>query len=495
MDERKHLSRREFVGSLTGLGAGAILLGKATAGEGETRQYKRPPTTSRKLQDIQLSKPNGLNLIVIISDTFRWDYLHFNGNDRIKTPNLDALAAEGVYFANCYADGLPTIPARRVMHTGKSILPERVKWHPLWEDDITLAEVLGKAGFTTGFIVDTYHHFKPNMNFHLAFDSFQWIRGQENDKYKSGPRNSVNPADYTWPHLLNNNERFRERIIQYVLNTKDRKSEKDYFCAQTLDASVKWLQENKDNDGPFMLFIDMFDPHEPWDAPPRFQKMYRKKYPFERTIFGYGVRHEDIRKEDIPILIDLYSAEVTFMDHCIGEFIKEVKRMGLWDNSIIVFSTDHGTHLGEEGCVQKTPGLLNSCVARIPLIIRHPDKRHAGKRIDALTSHLDFMPTFLSLLGVEGYNDMAGKDLWPLVTGEKKKLRDHTVIGFNNFGAVRTEKWHYFQKVWGKDPGHGPALYDLENDYAELHNVSDKHPDVVSKMKKIMQKAFKTEIS
>ena len=490
MSTEQKPSRRKFLGSMAGLGAGAALFSKSSAQE--TRQYKSPASASQKLRDIELSKPNGLNLIVIISDTFRWDYLHFNGNERIRTPNLDALAEEGVYFANCYADGLPTIPARRVMHTGKSIIAERTKWHPLWDEDITLAQVLNKAGFTTGFIVDTYHHFKPDMNFHRDFDSWVWIRGQENDKYISGPRNSVNPRDYAPKHLLNN--RFRDRITQYVLNTKDRKSEDDYFCAQSCHAASKWLEESKDNNGPFMLFIDMFDPHEPWDAPPRFQKMYRKKYPFERYIFGYGVNPKDVRKKDIPILIDLYSAEVTFMDHCIGNLIQHVKRLGLWDNTIIVFSTDHGTHLGEEGCVQKTAGLLNSCIARAPLIIRHPDNSYAGKRIDSLTSHLDFMPTFLSLLGVEGYQNMDGKDMWSMVTGEKIKIHEQVIVGYGNFGAVRNSKWHYFQKVWKDDPGHGPALYDLEKDYAELHNVAKQNPQVVAKMKGIMADAFEVAI-
>ena len=494
MKRKDHnISRRKFLGSMAGLGAGAVLVGAPGIKGEKQRQYIIPPGIQQKLKDIELSKPNGLNIIVIIADTFRWDYLRFNGNERIHTPNLDALAEEGVYFANCYADGLPTVPSRRVMHTGKSNLPERVKWHPLWDDDITFAEIVGKAGFTTGFIVDTYHHFKSGMNFHHGFDSWIWIRGQEADPFNSGPRSSVNPEHYTPKHLLN--PRFRERIIQYVLNTKDRKSEDDYFCAKSCDAAAKWLEENKDNDGPFMLFLDMFDPHEPWDAPPRYQKMYRKNYLFDRFIFGYGVNTKDVREEDIPILIDLYSAEVTFSDHCIGRLINRMKQLGLWDNTIIVFTTDHGTHLGEEGCIQKTAGLLNSAIARVPLIIRHPDKSFAGKRIDALTSHLDFLPTFLSLLGVDGYANVDGRSMWSLVSGDTDAVHDHVIVGYNNFGAVRNRKWHYFQNVWGDNPGHGPALYDLEEDYAELNNVVDKYPNVVSEMKRIMTDAFKVAVT
>ena len=180
MSKRKYnVSRRKFIGSIAGLGAGA-----AMSRESDAQQAKRPeftgPLTKEKLpEEVSVSKPNGLNIIVIICDTFRWDYLSFNGNKRITTPNLEALAEEGVYFENCYADGLPTIPSRRVMHTGNSILTDKQRWwRQLEKNDITFAEVLGKAGFTTGFIVDTFHHFKPNMNFQRGFNSWFWIRGQ-----------------------------------------------------------------------------------------------------------------------------------------------------------------------------------------------------------------------------------------------------------------------------------------------------------------------------
>ncbi|MCE5251414.1 sulfatase-like hydrolase/transferase [bacterium] len=484
----KGTTRRHFMESVAGIGAGASLLGNTVSAQEKRPEFTGPLTKEKLPESVRVTKPNGLNIIVIISDTFRWDYLRCNGNTRIQTPNLDALAEEGVYFNNCYADGLPTIPARRVMHTGRSILPDKNKWRPLESTDITFAEILGKADFTTGFIVDTYHYFKPDLNFHRSFGSWQWIRGQESDPYKSGPRKSVNPEDYTPKHLLN--DYYRERIIQYILNTQERTGEEDYFCARSCSAAAQWLGENKDNDGPFMLFIDMFDPHEPWDAPPRFKKMYRTTYPFERYIFGYGVTMEDIRPDDIPILIDLYSAEVTFSDYCIGRLINEVKRLGLWDNTIIAFSTDHGTHLGEQGCVQKQAKLLNSCIGRVPLIIRHPDKSTRGKRIDALTSHKDFVPTFLNLLGVDCNVLFDGANMWDLVTGSTKKLRDYAVTGYGNFGSIHTDRWHYFQNIWGDDPGLGPQLYDIVRDHGEQTNVISQHQDVVQDLKKKLEESF-----
>lgn len=486
------ISRRKFVGSLAGLGAGAALSCASRSQKKKTAGFTGPLTREKLPEKIEVTKPNGLNLIVIIADTFRFDYLRFNGNQRIHTPNLDALAEEGVYFENCYGDGLPTIPARRVMHTGKSILPEKRRWHPLAEEDVTFAEILGKAGMTTGFIVDTPHHFGPGMNFHRDFNSWVWIRGQESDRYKSGPRHSVNPEDYIMKHLLNDG--FRKAITQYVLNTKDRKTQEDYFCAQTTRAAAGWLEENKDNGEPFMLFIDMFDPHEPWDAPPEYKKIYRDKYPLERYLFGYGVNTDDVREDDIPILIDLYSAEVTFSDHCIGLLIDQVKRLGLWDNTIIAFSSDHGTHLGEQSCIQKQAKLLNSCLARVPLIIRYPDRSFRGKRIEGLTSHMDFMPTFLSLLGVEGYKDMDGRNMWDLVTGSEKEIHKQVISGFSQFGSVHNLKWHYHQNVWGDDPGLGPALYDLEKDHNEEKNVLQNHPQMIAEMKRLIEEAFKVTL-
>lgn len=422
------------------------------------------------------------NLIVIIADTFRADHLGCYGNDWIKTPNLDQLASEGVLFVNCYADGLPTIPERRVFFTGKSIIPMEVHggWIPLRGKDVTLSEVLKRQGFTTAFITDTYHYFKPNMNFHRGFDSWQWIRGQEFDAWQSGPKERFDPKKHMPAHLWNEN--YDRQMRQYMMNTQDRRGEEDYFCAQTFRAAMRWLERNLNN-RPFMLWVDTFDPHEPWDAPERFQRMYYDRYPCERFLFGYGVRLKDIREEDLPAIRALYAAEVSFVDMWIGRFLERVDELGLMDDTIIAFSTDHGTHLGEEGCVQKTPGLLNSCVARLPLIVRHPERSHAGKRVDALVSSVDFMPTFLDMLGVEERVEMDGENFWKLATGETDSIHERVFTQFGNFAAVRDSKWHYFQHTKGQNRGKGPCLYDLENDPEEKVNVVGEHPEVVRRMR------------
>ncbi|MFQ6130630.1 MAG: sulfatase [Armatimonadota bacterium] len=446
------------------------------------------------------------NLVFIVADTFRADHLGCYGSEHVKTPNLDRLANEGVLFANCYADGLPTIPARRVYHTGRSIVPMRVHggWIPLTGERKTMAQVLGGKGFTTGFIVDTYHHFKPGMNFHQGFSSWQWIRGQETDPYRSGPRDKFDPAQHIPTHLRNDN--YDRNMRQYFLNTLDRKSEKDCFCARSFRAGLEWLEQNAAAQR-FMLFIDTFDPHEPWDAPRRYQKMYHDDYPFERYLFGYGVRNQDIRPEDLPAIRGLYAAECTLVDKWVGHLLDGMRELGLLDNTLVVFTTDHGTHLGEEGCVQKTAALLNSCVAQLPFILRHPDPAFAGKRVHALVHATDFMPTCLALLGVEHKLPLDGRNFWPLVTGETDDIHEYVITEFGAFASVRDRRWHYFQNTREKNalqPAYVqgqaekikrtargvPHLYDLEKDPEEKTNVVLENADVVEQMQQRLRQRY-----
>jgi len=488
------LTRRNFIAVAA---AGASGLAANAASKQKAPEPKMPiwsgdlKSSAKKNPGIRRkSEPNGLNLIVIIADTWRADHLGCYGSTRIKTPNLDSFAKQAVVFKNAAAEGLPTIPCRRVYHTGKSVLPE-AKWQPLADTDTTIAQVLQRHGVKTGFIVDTYHHFKPGYNFHRGFDSWQWIRGQETDRWKSGPADKFDPKRHMAPHLWN--QRYDANMRQYMMNTQDRKSQEDYFCARSCNAAAGWLERN-DKGRPFMLWIDMFDPHEPWDAPAEFQKMYRDEYPYERCLFGYGVRNADIRPDDLPIIRDLYAAEVTFSDYCIGRLLKKIEQLGLMDNTIIAFSTDHGTHLGEEGCVQKTPGLLNACVTHIPLIIKHPDSKFAGKRVEGLVSAVDFMPTFLALLGIDDYKNVDGKNMWDLVAGRAESLHEDVYTVFNTFGAVRNLDWHYFQNIRGKSAGKGPCLYNLQTDPAQSKNVVREFAGIARDLRSKLQSHLKIEI-
>jgi arylsulfatase A-like enzyme len=302
------------------------------------------------------------------------------------------------------------------------------------------------------------------------------------------------------------NPTYDRHMRQYLLNTRDFDTEDDYFVARTLDAGLRWMESNA-ADGPFMLWLDTFDPHEPWDAPPRFQRMYRDDYGFERYMFGYGVRRQDVRDEDLPVIRDLYAAEVSFVDDRVGRLLEGMESLGLLDDTAVLFTTDHGTHLGEEGCLQKTPGLCNSAVSQLPLLLRLPGSASAGTRVRPLVSAVDLMPGLLELLGIDHELRLDGESFVPLIDDPGASIRPHLVTEFERFACVRDLEWAYLQETtqhglftpeyvaqFGDKMAEGgpgvPHLWDLRADPGEAVNVAADHPEKVEWAQAILRATY-----
>jgi len=227
-----------------------------------------------------------MNVVVIVSDTLRWDYIGAYGTDWISTPHLDALASESVTYDGAYGEGLPTVPARRVIMTGRHIFPfdyrpqmsDQVQchgWHPLFDEDVTLAECLKERGYATAFVNDVYHMMKPGKNFHRGFDQWFWIRGQEADPYRPLDRQRV-------AHLLERAAYDSEIpdaswIIRHMNLRMDWQSEEDTIVARSMQAAADWVRSYS-QPKPFYLHVEVFDPHEPWDPPAEYARMYNPEY-------------------------------------------------------------------------------------------------------------------------------------------------------------------------------------------------------------------------
>ena len=196
------------------------------------------------------------NVICIMLDSLRYDHLGCYSNDWIETPAIDRLAQESVVFENAYPEGLPTLPVRTELFTGQCTLHNR-PWQPLAKEDVTAAQILSAHGYRTALIADTYHFFKPGMNYHKGFKSFQWIRGQEADAYKSG-QSSRNVEDYSKPEMRKSP--VYRMLEQYLTNTDWINKEEDYFTPRVMITTMEWLETNY-NQGSFFLWIDNFDPH------------------------------------------------------------------------------------------------------------------------------------------------------------------------------------------------------------------------------------------
>lgn len=425
------------------------------------------------------------NLVVIMLDSLRQDHLGCYGNDWIKTPNIDALAEESVVFENCYPEGLPTIPVRTALFTGQYTLTNR-PWQPLTKEDITIAEILGKYGYTCGLVADTYHLAKPDYNFHRGFHSWHWIRGQEGDPWVSAPHGK-NLHDYIKPAMAD--DPVARSVDQYLRNTAHFKNEEDWFCGQTMTRAMEWVEGNKDRQ-PFFLWVDSFDPHEPWDPPPPYQGLYRDpNYDGPCLIHPKYGPIDWMTEEEMNFVRALYAEEVTYVDTWTGHFLDELRDLGLMDDTLIFLMADHGHPHGDHGKVMKTADNLYSELLHLPFMIRRPDGEGAGQRLTQIVQFHDFAPTALELLGVPHESTaMHGKSMWPLVTGEAEKLRDVAIIGYHESPnrCLRDETWSLIVRAQAEDN----ELYNLQQDPKEQNNVVGEHPDEADRLLRQLPRTF-----
>jgi arylsulfatase A-like enzyme len=341
--------------------------------------------------------------------------------------------------------------------------------------------VLQNAGYTTGFVSDVYHQFKPGKNFHRGFDSWRYIRGQEQDRLELGPKKAIRISNYL--HASQTGHRgMRNGPLQYLLNRRHWHTEDDWHAAQVFREAARWLDIVHEEGQPFYLHIESFSPHEYWDPPEDYYRMYMKgNYSGPRLIAPPGTT-KDMTPVEVEHVRALYGGLVTFTDACIGKFLRRVEMLGLMKNTLVVFVSDHGTMMGEQGQLHKGDQRLRRQVTQVPLAIYHPsvaDKPSwAGRRIRGFVQHTDLMPTLL---------DVAGVKAPPRVTGESLKAlqdsrRDSVITGWGDYGSVRTPEWNYVGR-WNSSVPPFEELYHLSEDPAELENVAAKHPAVISDLR------------
>ena len=427
-----------------------------------------------------------MNLVLLCLDTMRADMVRHTGVDFINTPNLDALARESVIFDNCFVEGAPTIEMRRCLLTGmrsfpwrydydtKGLWPTGRGWHKIPPEQPTISEILFEAGYMTGMIADTYHMFKPTQNFTRGFASYEFIRGQESDNYRTGPLDKLD-----WQQYVKDPENVDpERItvmIQHLLNFQDRVEEEDWTPAQIFTKAARWIEDNAGNQ-PFFLYLDSFDPHEPWDPPRKYRDMYAPGYKGKDYIF---LKPDDMTDDEIQRCKALYYGEVTLCDTWIGHFLRKLDELKLTDDTIVMFTSDHGTELLDHGRWHKSEQHLHPYNTQLNWFLRVPGgpKDH---HVEALCQDQDFMPTLLSLLDV-GCPEVEGRDLSAAAVGGDPEGYEYVVTGWGNTASVRDRDWNYLVNF--VDPTKQEQLFDLEADPHEDTDVAASHPEVVAKQR------------
>lgn len=369
------------------------------------------------------------NAVVVLLDSLNRHMLGCYGGTEFETPNIDRFAAGAIRFDNHFVGSLPCMPARHDILVGALDF----LWRPwgsieLWEEPLTAA--LRGAGVTTMLISDHPHLFETGgENYHTDFRAWDYVRGHENDPWKTR-------ADPSWlgtpalPASAGNGQYYHESRTWF-------RSEADFPGPRTMQAAADWLNlhagtgSDSADPEPFLLFVDEFDPHEPFDTPQPWANRYDPDWSDPLMIWPpYSVRTVErgvLTERQARHLRANYGSKLSMIDHWFGKVVAALEANDLWRNTAVILCTDHGHFLGERDIFGK-PGVPHyEPIGHTPLMIRWPG-RNPGT-VSALTTNVDLHATLCDLFGVVPGHVTHGRSLVPLLEGRSTSIRDWALAG------------------------------------------------------------------
>jgi arylsulfatase A-like enzyme len=386
------------------------------------------------------------NILLIIPDQLRAQALGCMGNADVHTPNLDRLAAEGVLFRQTFANSPVCCPARAVLLTGTYAHRNGMVANDLRlrESEVTLAKLLRAQGYRTGLV----------GKWHLDGGK------REPGFVPPGPRRQG--FDF-WAAYECRHDAFHPLVFRDTPQPlRSTKFEPEFLT----DIAIDFLRTNRDR--PFFLMLAPGPPHDPYGAPEKYARLYDPAKLTLRPNWRPGVPQAG--RDDLAA----YYAAITAIDDQVGRLLRALKVLKLEENTIVLFTADHGDMLGSQGARLKRKPWEESI--RVPGILRYPAHVRAGRRSDVLLSHVDMAPTLLSLCGLKPPPDMQGSDLSRVVLGKTDRGPDSAFfqifVPFTGdstprpWRGVRTQRYLYARTE--KEPW---LLYDLEKDPYELTNL------------------------
>jgi len=438
-----------------------------------------------------------MNIVLVVFDSWRKDCAGVYGSPpwgKVHTPNFDRFAEESLVMTRAYPESLPTLPTRRALYTGRRVYPFhnadfRLKgdfvgapgWGPIPEEQPTLAELFSTSHYRTALIADVYHMFKPSKNYWRGFHQWMFLRGQEGDRSRSGPRLTQAEIEYWLPEEIRSMEHgvggsFEKFVQGFMTNMRDRIREEDYFAPRVLKEAATWLEQNRDADR-FFLTIESVDPHEPWLVPEHYRKMYMEEEGRENVVSFY----RDISDLDPKLLARTqanYSGEVTMCDRWFGFFMDTLKAVGRLDDTMVILTSDHGHSVGDRNFMGKRGYPSGPEVYDIPLMIRFPGAEHAGSSSDHFVQHHDISAVILEAAGIEPPAEIDGVSFLENAISGKTGQRDHVTVGWGSTLTVINDRWWLNCKA----DGTGVLLYDLKEKEPFTKNVAQDNPDKVNEL-------------
>jgi arylsulfatase A-like enzyme len=450
------------------------------------------------------------NILLLYTDQHRWDALGANGNPDVQTPHLDQLAAESINFDHCFVQHPKCMPSRASTLTGQypSTLGITHMGVPVPEDARTLPRLLGPYGYESANIGKL--HFQPHANRdhrepppNYGFDHLEIADepGPYEDAYRAWVRRTapdqldalsvgLPPAAETWQDLMgapgdieHPDERFPKRPIPF--RGRDDVTHTAFVASRTRD----YLRRARSQ--PFLCIAGFYSPHSPWVVPERFLDRYDPST-FDLPAFPPEVeaqRSDDHFSDDeLRAARHGYYAMVSEVDHHVGQILDTLDQQGLRDNTIVVFTADHGERLGEFLQYSKGyPG--HDCVSRVPLLVRYPDGLDTpGQRVSDLVEAVDLVPTLLAGAGLPVPGHLQGR---PLCFTPEATARDAALMEGNGWKTLRTDRYRYVVHDDGTE-----HLYDLQAPHGAYHDVADDdaHAAALARLRhRLLQRLLQAE--
>ncbi|HUG68414.1 MAG TPA: arylsulfatase [Pirellulaceae bacterium] len=439
------------------------------------------------------------NVIFILADDLGYGELGCYGQELIKTPRIDQMAREGMRFTNFYAGNTVCAPSRSVLMTGQHMGHTHVRGNAsgsdmavqsLREDDITVAEVLKTAGYTTGLcgkwgLGDDVPGGRDGLPRRQGFDFFY------------GYLNQVHAHNY-YPEFLWRNEE-RQKLAN-VVHRLDRSyggftggwatKRVDYSHDLIADEALGFIQRNAAKSQPFFLYLALTIPHANNEA--------TKGTGDGQEVPDYGIYAE----LDWPQQDKGQAAMITRMDRDVGRILDLLNELKIDKNTVVMFSSDNGPHnegghnparFSPSGPLRGMKRDLTEGGIRVPLIVRWPGATLAGSTSSHVGYFGDLMATLAELAGVEAPANLDSISFLPTMIGKPEQQKTHEYLYWEFYEqggkqAVRTGNWKAIRQPWmtGKT-----QLYDLSSDIAEARDLAGEHPEQVERLEAIMKEAHR----
>ena len=443
-----------------------------------------------------------MNVILLIIDTLRYDHIASSiaaqgGASSVHTPNLDRLVARSWNYHRAFAASFPTIPHRNDVIRGRYGAPFH-PWQPLDCDVPNIPQVLRTRGHCSQLIHDTPHLVNGGHRFDYPFDAWTPIRGAEvdrswiSDSWDYMENWAPDPLFDRYPLQGEQLLRTHHAVTCYAHTNKGRAHEADWNVARLFTTAARFLRDNQRRDN-FFLWIDCFDPHEPWDSPPAYMRMYDSTPGYDGRIDPRAFHYRnapDLPEAARQRIIAQYKAKVTFVDKWFGVLLDALDETGLAQNTALLLTADHGTNVGDRrGHFGKSaPPRENE--SHVPFIVYAPEAG-AGES-NLIVQPQDIFRTVMALAGQEDATptEIESYDVLKLAQegGDGRRelaLGGSSVASWNRVGDPATPDkvlFAAFDRDWRLGVAAHPAACELER-LGSQENVAAEHPDVVERLR------------